>query len=121
LLRRISQERTLQEEWFDKNIEEHDYLYRIEAVVEYQYRVEAFQEKILLIMYMVGGQPARASKLIGIRYTNTKQGRLRNIFIDRGIIVFVTIYHKNYQSSGKIKIIYRYLLQEVGEILFRYL
>jgi hypothetical protein len=68
LLRRISQERALQEEWFDENIEEHNYLYRIEAVVEYQCRVEAFQEKILLIMYIVGGQPARASKLIGICY-----------------------------------------------------
>jgi hypothetical protein len=120
-LRRISQERALQEEWFDKNIEEYNYLYRIEAVVEYQYKVEVFQEKILLIIHMVGGQPARASELIGIRYANTKQGRLRNIFIDRGIMVFVTIYYKNYQSSGKIKIIYRYLLQEVGEILFRYL
>ena len=56
-----------------------------------------------------------------MRYANTKQGGLRNIFIDRGMMVFVTTYHKNYQSSGKMKIIHRYLPQEVGEILFRYL
>ena len=62
LLRRISQERALQEEWFNENMDEHNHPYRIEAVVEYQRRVEAFQEKILLIMHMVGdSQPEPAS------------------------------------------------------------
>jgi hypothetical protein len=70
---------------------------------------------------MVGGQPARATELIGMRYANTKQGGLRNIFIDCGIMAFVTTYYKNYQQTGKMKIIYRYLLQEVGELLLRYL
>ena len=121
MLKRVSQERELKEEWFDKNIDEHDHPYQVEAVVEYQRKVEAFQEKILLILHIVGGQPARATELIGIRYANTKQGGLRNIFIDRGMMVFVTTYHKNYQSSGKMKIIHRYLPQEVGEILLRYL
>jgi hypothetical protein len=89
--------------------------------VEYQRKVEAFQEKLLLILHIVGGQLARATELIGMRYANTKQGGLQNIFIDRGMIVFVTTYYKNYQSSSKMKIIQRYLLQEAGELLLRYL
>jgi hypothetical protein len=75
----------------------------------------------LLICHMVGGQPARATELIGMRYANTKQGGLRNIFIDRGMVAFVTTYHKNYQRTGKMKIIHRYLPREVGELLLRYL
>jgi len=89
--------------------------------MEYQQKVEQFQEKILLIMHMVRGQPARATELLGMRHANTKQGGLRNIFVNRGMMAFVTTYHKNYQQTGKIKIIHRYLPREVGELLFRYL
>jgi hypothetical protein len=64
--------------------------------VEYQQKVEQFQEKILLIMHMVRGQLARATELLGIRHANTKQGGLRNIFINYGMIAFVTTYYKNY-------------------------
>lgn len=58
--------------------------------------VEQFQEKLLLIIYIVGGQPTQAIELLGMRYNNTKQGGLRNIFIDHRMIAFVTMYHKNY-------------------------
>jgi hypothetical protein len=37
------------------------------------------------------------------------------------MMAFVTTYHKNYQQTGKMKIIHRYLPREVGELLFRYL
>jgi len=50
----------------------------------------------LLIIYIVGGQLARATKLIEMRYTNTKQRGLHNIFINYRIMEFVTMYYKNY-------------------------
>src|SRR5450432_3275936 len=100
---------------------EGDHPYRMEAVMEYQQKVEQFQEKMLLVMHMVGGQPARATELLGMRHSNTKQGGLRNIIIDRKMVSFVTTYHKNYQQTGKIKIIHRYLPREVRELLVRYL
>jgi hypothetical protein len=65
-------------------------------VQEYKQKVKQFQEKLLLIMHIVGGQPAQATELLGIRHSNTKQGGLHNIFIDCGIMAFVTMYHKNY-------------------------
>jgi superfamily II DNA helicase RecQ len=37
------------------------------------------------------------------------------------MVVFVTRYHKGYQMSGDVKIIHRYLPQEVGELLVKYL
>jgi hypothetical protein len=40
---------------------------------------------------------------------------------DNGMVAFVTRYHKGYSSSQKIKVIYRYLPQEVGEIVVYYL
>ena len=36
-------------------------------------------------------------------------------------MVFVTRYHKGYQVSGDVKIIHRYLPQEIGELYIRYL
>lgn len=120
LLKRISHEPRLIEEWIRED-GDGDHPYRLETAADYQGKVEAFQEKLLLIMHIVGGQPARASELIGMRYANTKQGGLRNILIDRGLMVFVTCYHKNYRSSGNMKIIHRYLPREVGELLIRYL
>jgi hypothetical protein len=74
-----------------------------------------------LIMHIVKGQPARATELLRIRYANTKQGGLRNIFINCGIVAFVTAYHKNYRQTRKVKIIYKYLPKEVKELLVRYL
>jgi hypothetical protein len=63
-------------------------------VQEYKQKVKQFQEKLLLIMHIVGGQPARATELLGMRHSNTKQGGLCNIFIDCGMMAFVTMYHK---------------------------
>ena len=68
----------------------------METVIEYQQKVEQFQEKLLLILHLVGGQLAQATELIGMRHINTKQGGLRNIVINCGMVAFVTTYHKNY-------------------------
>jgi hypothetical protein len=44
----------------------------------------------------------------------------RNVFIEGGIVSIVTTYHKGYSTTGNTKIIYRYLLKEVGELLIYY-
>ncbi|KAF7566054.1 hypothetical protein PtrM4_143740 [Pyrenophora tritici-repentis] len=45
----------------------------------------------------------------------------RNIFIEDGMVVFVTRYHKGYKVSGDVKIIHRYLPREVGELVVWYM
>ena len=43
------------------------------------------------------------------------------MFIEDRLIVYITIYYKGIGASGKAKIIYWYLLREVGELFFYYL
>ena len=43
------------------------------------------------------------------------------MFVDDGMVVFATSYHKNYQHSKTKKPIQRYLPEEVGELLVYYL
>jgi superfamily II DNA helicase RecQ len=92
-----------------------------EAGAAYQRHVERFQELLWGLMHLCGGQPARAPELLGIRWKNTAYGGVRNIFIEEGLVAFVTTYHKGYRSSGNIKIVHRYLPREVGELLVYYL
>ncbi|GME30227.1 putative DNA helicase protein [Neofusicoccum parvum] len=52
---------------------------------------------------------------------NTAKGGHRNVFIEDGLVVFVTRYHKGYAMSGDVKVIHRYLPREVGELVVWYL
>jgi superfamily II DNA helicase RecQ len=90
-------------------------------VQEYMQKIRRFKEKLLVLMHITGGQPARAPELLSIRYCNTRNGGRRNIFVEEGKLVFVTAYHKGYQFAGTTKIIHRYIPTEVGELLMYYL
>ena len=79
--------------------------------------VVAFREKLLALVHITARQPARATEILSVRHSNTIKGSYRNIFIKDSIVVFVTQYYKGYAVSGNVKIIHRYLLREVGELL----
>jgi superfamily II DNA or RNA helicase len=78
-------------------------------------------EKLLVLLHMTGGQPARGSELRSIRYKNTVAGEERNLFIDEGMLVYVTRYHKGWVMQGKPKVIHRYVPREVADLLIWYL
>ena len=40
-----------------------------------------------------------------VRHTNTVQGDHRNAFIEDGMVVFVTRYHKGYNFSGDVELV----------------
>ena len=92
-----------------------------QGVESYMARVAEFREKLLVLMHVTAGQPGRGPEVLSIRHSNTVRGGHRNIFIEDGMVVFVTRYHKGYSLSGDIKIIHRYLPREVGELLVWYL
>jgi hypothetical protein len=71
--------------------------------------VVRFRENMLVLMYITGGQPARETELLTIRHSNTVKGIYRNVFIENGLVVLVTRYHKGYTMNGDVKIIHRYL------------
>lgn len=95
--------------------------FRPAAVRAYETQFNKFRAMLLMLMHMLGGQPARAPEILGIRYANTANGGLRNIFIHKGMVCFVTMYHKNFRSTGEAKIIHRYVPREVGSLLVWYL
>ena len=92
-----------------------------EGVERYIGRVVEFREKLAVLMHIAGGQPARGPEILSVRHSNTVQGGHRNIFIEDGMVVFATRYHKGYKVSGDVKIIHRYLPREVGELVVWYL
>ncbi|KAK4232713.1 DEAD-like helicase, partial [Achaetomium macrosporum] len=91
------------------------------AVRRYGAAVERFREWMLVLMHMTGGMPARSWEILGIRHANTENGGVRNIFVDRGMVCFVISYHKTYRTTGRVKVIHRYVPREVGELLVWYL
>jgi hypothetical protein len=83
-----------------------------QAVKWYMDRVVEFREKLAVLMHFSGGQPARGPEILSVQHSNTMQGGHRNIFIEDGMVVFVTRYHKGYNVSGDVKIIHRYLYRQ---------
>lgn len=74
-----------------------------------------------MLMHIGGGQPARAPELLSVWYCNTHTGGRRNIFMERGQVVFVTAYHRGYSFEDSSKIIHRYVPRAVGELLVQYM
>ena len=83
--------------------------------------MDAFLERLLLLIHLTIGQPARGSEILSLRHTNTINGYYRNVFIEGSMVSTVTTYHKGYSTTRNTKIIYRYLPKEVGELLIYYL
>lgn len=123
LLDRVLQLDWLREEFIEvKLVSQHrEMLWRQGAVSKYLAQVESFLQRLLLLVHITGGQPARATELLSLRHSNTVHGRHRNIFIEHGLVSTVTTYHKGYSISNSTKIIHRYLPKPVSELVVYYL
>jgi superfamily II DNA helicase RecQ len=119
LYKRMFEEQRLREQFVDEGTGAAKI--KKEAAEAYDRDIVRFQELILIIMYIWGGQVPRTPEILGIRWKNTEQGGIRNIFIEDGLVAWVAAYHKGYRHSGNIKTIHRYLPREVGELLVYYL
>ncbi|KAL6406140.1 hypothetical protein AUP68_10703 [Ilyonectria robusta] len=119
LLDRILKEEFLRNDFFES---EKTAKWRLQVVSRYLSTVNAFLERLLLLVHLTGGQPARGTELLCIQHSNPRDGSggRRNIFIENGLVGFVTYYHKGYSITGTTKIIHRYLPSEVGELLVYY-
>ena len=60
-----------------------------QAVPQYRRQVERFREKLLAMVHVTEGQPGRTGEILGLRFRNTGQGGVRNIFVQRGMVCFV--------------------------------
>ncbi|GKU14558.1 unnamed protein product [Fusarium langsethiae] len=119
ILDRILKEDFLRRDFFEN---ESTGKWRLQTVGRYLSTVNAFLERLLLLVHITGGQPARGTELLCIQHSNPRDGSggRRNIFIENGLVSFVTYYHKGYSVTGTTKIIHRYLPSDVGELLLYY-
>lgn len=80
-----------------------------------------FLTRLALLTFILGGQPPRGTELFSLRYRNTLAGGPRNVFIDQGLISFVTSYHKGYSINGSLKLIHRFLPLNLSHTMVQYL
>jgi hypothetical protein len=92
-----------------------------QRVKEYLRDVDSFLRRLLLLIHITGGQPARSTELLTIRWCNSSDGLRRSIFMENGLIYMVTSCLKGYSITGSTKIIHRYLPPKISELVVYYL
>jgi superfamily II DNA or RNA helicase len=126
LSQRIIEEKRLREAFVDCKASDPSpggcgVVWAAERVQQYKKALRLFREHLLVAAHMTGGQPARGTELVTVTYRNMPNGQSRGIFVEDGLMVYVTMYHKGIGHTGTAKVIHRYLPREVGELLFYYL
>ena len=91
------------------------------GIKTYINQVKVLLDKLLVLVHVVGGQPARGTKILSVRHSNTVTGKHRNVFIIHGIVAFVPQYSKCSRHAGRPNIIHRFLPSEVGRLVILYL
>ena len=100
--------------------EGHTVRWGTKAIDQYMWSVERFLDKLFPLVYFAN-MPPRVPEMLTLRHRNTANGGVRNTFVDQGLVVLVTMYHKGYELSGRLKPIQRFLPKEVSELLLYYL
>ena len=126
MFKRLSRETELRKKFIQGNLDKVERWDQIQwnqkGVEDYFRRVSRFKEELLVLVHLSAGAPARGTEILSIQHTNGEDSRAqRGIFLKDRIVAFVTRYYKGYSSSQKMKVIHRYLPQEVGEIVVYYL
>ena len=126
MFKRLSREAELEEKFIQgglDGVERWDQIqWKQKGVEDYFRRVSRFKEELLALVHLTAGAPARGTEVLSIQHTNGDDSRAqRGIFVENGLVAFVTTYHKGYSSSQKVKVIHRYVPQEVGEMVVYYL
>jgi superfamily II DNA helicase RecQ len=117
LLRRVRTQADLCTQFFpDQNVRT-----PTQTVHDYVHTVDAFRTKLWVLVHITGGQPARGTELLAVRHQNASAGARRNIFLDNGLVTLVSDYHKGYNTSGRLKIIHRFIPAEISLLIVRYL
>ncbi|KAH0424146.1 hypothetical protein CcaCcLH18_11710 [Colletotrichum camelliae] len=82
------------------------------AVQEFGRTFKQLRKQLWMLLHMLSGQPARASKLAGLQTVNTVNGGVHNILVHNKMLYFITAYHKGYQTTRQAKVIHQYLPRE---------
>ena len=83
-------------------------------------RMKAFLETLAMIIHITYGQLARVEELATILTKNQIYG-MRGVYWSRGHVMIAAGYSKTRSMTGKDKLIARFLPEEVGDLLVKYL
>lgn len=84
-------------------------------------QIVEFREKLLILMHFIDDQSTRTFEILSVRHYNIIRKKHRNIFVENELIVFVIRDHKEYSMKKDVKMIHRYLSQEMKRLLMYYL
>lgn len=79
-----------------------------------------FLRKLMVVMHVSGGQPARGPEIGSIKVSNSVYSA-RNLYVINGRVCFLTMYDKARKRRGNTEYIIRCLPDEVSQVLVQYL
>ncbi|TMC19467.1 MAG: hypothetical protein E6J34_15325, partial [Chloroflexi bacterium] len=83
-------------------------------------RTKAFLETMMVVIHISYGQPARAEELGTVMIKNHINA-MRGIYWSRGQVMMAISYNKTRSTNEKDKVIARFLPEEVGDLMIKYL
>ena len=86
------------------------------AIIKYKAQVTKIIEKSLPLTHMTYGNPARGKELCGLMVRNG-WSILRGIYMQDGMMMLLTEYHKSQAHTGKPRVIARFLPAAVSQVL----
>ena len=92
------------------------------AINSYTKAVRKFKEGLFALVHFTAGAPARGTEITSIMCENDCSGHgQRGVFVEGGLVAFVTTYHKGYSFSKCVKTIHRYVPRVVSELVMYFL
>ena len=108
---------------FIKNIGPNGPVFRLSEVEKWLENRNTIINIFLVLFYSISGSPPRSEEILQIKYRNTLETQLRNIYIDNisNLIQINLNYHKGVSISRKNKENIRFLPQALGDLIKIYL
>jgi hypothetical protein len=103
-----------------RRLQRRDRQWNVKAVRQYLWQVDRFLEMLLYSVHITSGQPGRGSEITTIRHHNSTL-QDRNIFVANRQIITVVHYHKSQSQWDKPKVIPRFLLPQLRQVVAIYL
>jgi superfamily II DNA helicase RecQ len=92
-----------------------------EKVQRYCRRVQEFLDILFLLVHLTSGQPGRLTEVLSVQVANTLNNGPRNLFLFNDLMAVVPRYHKGYNYDKSLKVVYRFLPRQIGNLLAWYL
>ena len=95
------------------------FVWRESALASYELAVQAFLQRLCVLIHVSGGQPLREPEFLSMTWRNTQ--RPRSITIRHERIMVHVKYHKGQQQTGRYKDNIRFLAHPISNLLLDYI